>query len=131
MHEAMRPRHGRRVRMVASPITTYMKSLRDSRLKLLALNIVCRTACILYLSSVRHQLKFNQTIVCNCYCTLLLFGVLLPFIFLLSFIFLPPFMLPPRPPPLKPPGLLPKPPALDAPMVPADCVQFVNEESSQ
>ena len=84
-----------------------------------------------YLSSVRHQLKFNQTIVCNCYCTLLLFGVLLPFIFLLSFIFFPPFMLPPRPPPLKPPGLLPKPPALDAPMVPADCVQFVNEEPSQ
>ena len=47
------------VRMVASPITTYMKSLRDSRLKLLALNIVCRTACSLYLSSVRHQLIFN------------------------------------------------------------------------
>ena len=37
----------------------FMKSLRVSRLKLLALNIVCRTACSLYLSSVRHQLIFN------------------------------------------------------------------------
>jgi ribosomal protein L15 len=45
-------------RIPASPITTYMKSLRFSRLKLLALNIVCRTACSLYLSSV-HRLIFN------------------------------------------------------------------------
>ena len=55
----MRPRHGRRVRMVASPITTYMKSVRDSRLKLLALNIVCRTACSLYLSVLRHNVILN------------------------------------------------------------------------
>ena len=59
MYEAAKPRHGRRVWAVASVIIVYMERLRNIQSKLLALNIVCRTACSLYLSVLRHNLILN------------------------------------------------------------------------